>query len=57
MIGVTRLSGGDRDGAREHFSAAVATRFINTMDYDWSRAFLARMEKDRTWPKWIPVKP
>ena len=57
VIGVTRLSGGDRDGARKHFSAGVATRYIEIMPYDWSRAFLARMEKDPTWPPWIPVKP
>jgi serine/threonine protein kinase len=56
-IGLTRLSGGDRDGARKHFSAGVATRFIETMPYDWNRAFLARIENDPTWPKWIPVKP
>jgi tetratricopeptide (TPR) repeat protein len=57
VIGLTRLAGGDRDGAREHFSAGVATRYIEHMDHDWSRAFLARMEKDPTWPPWIPVKP
>jgi hypothetical protein len=56
-IGLTRLSGGDRVGAREHFSAGVATRFIEILPYDWNRAFLARMEKDPTWPPWIPVKP
>jgi len=25
------------------------------LEYDWSRAFLARMEADPTWPPWIPV--
>jgi serine/threonine protein kinase len=56
LIGLTRLSGGDRDGARKHFSEGVATRFINLWEYDWNRAFLARM-KDPAWPRWIPVKP
>jgi tetratricopeptide (TPR) repeat protein len=56
VIGLTHLSGGDRDGAREHFSAGVATRYIAIIEYDWSRAFLARMEKDPTWPSWIQVK-
>ena len=55
-IGLTRLSGGDRDGARDHFAAGVATRNIENWEYDWNRAFLARLEKDRTWPKWIRVK-
>jgi hypothetical protein len=55
-IGLTRLSGGDRDGARDHFAAGVATRNIEHWEYDWNRAFLARMEKDTTWPKWIQVK-
>jgi serine/threonine protein kinase len=55
VIGLTHLSGGDRDGARKHFSKGVATRFINLWEYDWNRAFLARME-DPTWPKWIPAK-
>jgi tetratricopeptide (TPR) repeat protein len=55
LIGLTRLSGGDRAGARDHFAAGVATRFIEIMPYDLSRAFLARME-DTTWPKWIPAK-
>jgi serine/threonine protein kinase len=56
VIGVTRLSGGDRDGAREHFAASVATQYIESMYYDWSRAFLARLEKDPTWPPWIPAQ-
>ena len=25
-------------------------------DYDWSHAYLARMEKDPSWPPWIPAK-
>jgi hypothetical protein len=57
IIGITRLSEGDRDGAHKHFAAAVATRFTNIQEYDWSRAFLARLERDPTWPPWIPVKP
>jgi tetratricopeptide (TPR) repeat protein len=55
-IGLTHLSGGDRDGARKHFAAGVATRFINNWEHDWNRALLARIEKDPTWPPWIPMK-
>ena len=29
---------------------------FNYFDYDWSEAFLARMEKDPNWPPWIPAK-
>ena len=56
FIGMTKLSDGDRVGASEHFRKAVATRafFFNTFDLSW--AFLARLEKDPTWPSWIQGK-
>ncbi|MCI0744869.1 MAG: protein kinase [Verrucomicrobia subdivision 3 bacterium] len=57
FIGLTRLADGDRDGARKHFRASVATRVAIYFDYDWSGAFLARLEKDPNWPPWIPIKP
>jgi len=56
-IGMTKLAEGDRRSAREHFRQAIATRVFDHEDYDWSRAFLARMEKDPIWPRWVPVKP
>jgi tetratricopeptide (TPR) repeat protein len=55
-IGLTRLADGDRAGAILHFRQAVNTRLILDYRCDWSRSFLARMEKDPTWPPWIPVK-
>jgi tetratricopeptide (TPR) repeat protein len=56
-MGVARLAAGDRENAREHFRKAVATRAIWIFDYNWCAAFLNRLEKDATWPRWIPVKP
>jgi tetratricopeptide (TPR) repeat protein len=56
FIGLRLLAEGDRAGARRHFEASVATRVLQFMEYDWSRAFLARMENDPTWPPWIPPK-
>jgi tetratricopeptide (TPR) repeat protein len=55
--GLFRLAVGDRVGAREHFQKAVATRTFPCFQYPWCQMFLGRLEKDRTWPKWIgPMK-
>jgi tetratricopeptide (TPR) repeat protein len=56
QVGLRRLAEGDRDAAREHFRTSVNTGFFPFFEYHWSRAFLARMDADRTWPPWIPVK-
>ena len=56
-IGLTRLAEGDRRGACEHFHQTVALGIYMSFDYDWSKAFLARLEKNPNWPPWIPVKP
>jgi serine/threonine protein kinase len=56
FIGLRRLAEGDRAGARRHFKESVATRVLNFLEYDWSRAFLARMETDPIWPPWIPIR-
>jgi serine/threonine protein kinase len=55
-IGLAKLAEGDRSGAREQFRQAVATRAFLLLPYDWSYAFLARLEKDPAWPPWIPQK-
>ena len=53
-IGVMRLAGGDRAGAKAHFRKSVATHCLFfSFHYDCSRFFLERMEKDPTWPPWI----
>jgi tetratricopeptide (TPR) repeat protein len=56
-VGLSRLAGGDREGAREQFQKAVRTRGILYAEWVFSQMFLSRLEKDPTWPPWIPVKP
>jgi len=55
-IGLNRLADGDRAGARQHFRQTTSKGAFNSLDFDWSRAFLARLEQDPNWPPWIPVK-
>jgi hypothetical protein len=55
-IALRRLAEGDRVATQEHFRASVNTRFFPFFEYAWSRAFLARLDADPTWPPWIPVK-
>ena len=57
FMAMTKLADGNRAGAREHFRQCIATGVFRFYDYRWSRAFLSRMERDPTWPPWIPVKP
>jgi tetratricopeptide (TPR) repeat protein len=56
LIGMWRLSEGDRAAAREHFRKCVAVRVFDSREWPWVRAFLARMDKDPAWPRWIPPK-
>ena len=56
LAGLRRLGEGDRASARVHFEKSVATRVYFYVDYAWSRAFLARMNKDPNWPPWLPVE-
>ena len=56
IVGLNRLSDGDRAGAREHFQKALDTKFYSTNAYPYARSFLARMKRAPEWPKWIPVK-
>jgi serine/threonine protein kinase len=56
FIAITTLAEGDRARAREHFRAALATHARVLTMYDLSWAFLARMDQDPAWPRWIPVK-
>jgi len=50
------LADGDRKGAHDHFNETVKTKFYGLMFYPYARAFVARMNRDPEWPKWIPVK-
>jgi serine/threonine protein kinase len=56
LIGLWRLSEGDRTAAQEHFRKCVATRVFANWHWPWARAFLKRMDKDPQWPRWIPRK-
>jgi tetratricopeptide (TPR) repeat protein len=57
QVAFRHLADGQRKVAREHFRAVLAYGgTLNFFELPWSRAFLARMEKDPTWPRWIPVE-
>jgi serine/threonine protein kinase len=56
MIGLWRLSEGDRKAAQEYFRKCVATRVFASWHWPWARAFLKRMDEDQQWPRWIPQK-
>jgi hypothetical protein len=57
FIAMRRLGEGKRDLAKVHFEMSAATRMMLYNDYQWSRAFLGRMEnaekKGEDWPGWI----
>ena len=56
LIGLVRLSNGDRAGAREHFQKPLDSKFYAQNVYRYARAYLARLKRDPEWPKWIEVK-
>ena len=55
-VGMKYLSQGYKRKAEEHFQKAVDTGRYWWWDYCWSKAFLARMKKDKKWPHWITTK-
>jgi serine/threonine protein kinase/Tfp pilus assembly protein PilF len=54
--GLTRLSDGDRAGAKVYFQKALDTKVSGHNAYPYLRAFLARMDRDEKWPRWIEAK-
>jgi tetratricopeptide (TPR) repeat protein len=56
IVGLVRLSDGDRMGAKEHFQKVLDTKFRANLAYPYARAYLARLKRDPAWPKWIPDK-
>ena len=56
FVGIRHLASGDHPGAAEHFRQSVETGALDFLEYRWSRRFLARMEKDASWPPWIPIR-
>ena len=55
VVGVDALATGDRETAAHHFRESLKTNAFVYWEYDWSHAFLGRLEEDPTWPPWIPV--
>jgi tetratricopeptide (TPR) repeat protein len=53
IIAMSFLSKGDREAARHYFRRSVETGISWLPQYQWSRAFLARLERDSDWPPWI----
>lgn len=57
FLGLARLAAGDRSNAMRLFrDGAVRYRCPDFIATPWCMALLARMEKDPTWPAWIPGK-
>ncbi len=56
-IGMRRLAEGRRLEAKESFEKSAANPVYYWSDPTWARAFVARMEKDPTWPDWLPASP
>jgi serine/threonine protein kinase len=56
QIALHLLAEGDRAGARDHFRRCVASNLFLTAFHQWAEVFLARMQQDPAWPKWIPTK-
>jgi tetratricopeptide (TPR) repeat protein len=53
VVGLTRLADGDRKGAREHFAKGLETRVIWAFAWNQCEMFLARIDQDDEWPRWI----
>jgi hypothetical protein len=55
-IGLRHLALGDRKQSRRHFEQAIDTRVFALLgEYWWADLFLARMDADPAWPRWIPA--
>jgi tetratricopeptide (TPR) repeat protein len=56
FIGLTRLAAGDRAAARQHFQASADLRIFGSLEVQLSRALLAQLDREPTWPRWIPAR-
>jgi hypothetical protein len=54
LIGMTRLAKGDREDARKHFRACSDLRINRYVEDFMSRALSAQLDREPTWPRWIP---
>jgi tetratricopeptide (TPR) repeat protein len=57
FVAMSLLADGDRAAARRHFQRCVDLRVFDFDATDWSRTFLARMDRDPQWPRWIRQGP
>ena len=55
-IGMTLLAAGDREAAQRHYSQCAQYRILSYLEDYMSRAFLAHLERNPEWPKWIPAR-
>jgi len=53
LIGMTHLAKGDRDKARKHFQACSSLRINRYVEDFMSRALIAQLDREPTWPRWI----
>jgi tetratricopeptide (TPR) repeat protein len=56
LIGMERLSQGDRTGAMEHFAEVEQGGHYTLSGQPWAYLLLKRLREDPTWPPWIPLK-
>jgi serine/threonine protein kinase len=56
FIGLTRLAAGERAAARRHFQASADLRVFGFLETHISRALLAQLDREPTWPRWIPAR-
>ena len=56
LVGLQRLSHGDRDGALSHFEKIEQSGVFQSNLSFWGVVFLKRLRDDPAWPRWIPVK-
>jgi len=57
VIGYSLLADGHRTRAREHFRQSVEAGAFLSYGFLDSRIVLAQMERDPSWPGWIPMLP
>ena len=55
-IALTVLAEGDRKKAKEQLRLCAAAAYFEWLPYDLSVILLSRMDKDPTWPPWIPTQ-
>jgi tetratricopeptide (TPR) repeat protein len=54
-IALTALAVGDRKKAKEHFRLSAQTHYFEFIPHFLSQILVHRMDKDPTWPLWVPA--